>query len=156
MTSGQNAGAIIGSCLIGNGSQYGTFSWDTIRPSSASPIQPIFNHSAGSQTPFQDVNYLASGTGTLTAGGTWTDPDFPKLFTINITGSGAVGVATYQLKVRKTLGFDGVSNSWYMPGVATLPWLCHTAAGSTVLTNGQSPHNLVPIKLRSLLMIILV
>ncbi len=89
--------------------------------STDSPIQNIFAHSSTATKPFYDSATVASGTGTLTINGdSWTNPDWNKLLRLDITGSGAVGVGTYKLSMRNTVGF--LNNTYYDDHVA-IPFL---------------------------------
>ena len=70
-------------------------------------VQSIFGHSSTSLVPFFDNTNQQSGDGTIafSGDGTWTDPDFPKLYRLDVTGTGALGVGTYQFQVRNHFGF---------------------------------------------------
>jgi hypothetical protein len=71
----------------------------------ASPLQNVFNHSAGSSLPFLDTANLATGTGSVTPSGTWTVPTLPELHFINITSTGSDTAATYTYRKRYMFGF---------------------------------------------------
>ena len=142
LSTAQMNGAVIGSQAWGNTGTNGTYTWAPIQSNTASCVQPIHNHSStATTTPFQDVSYLANGTGQLSAAGTWTNPDYPKFIKIDITGSGAVGTSTYRLRVRKNLGFDG--NVWTSAPGAWLPWFATNASAPSVFTNSVVTHNLI-------------
>ncbi len=70
------------------------------------PFQTGFWHSSAAPTPFFDASFAGSSNGVPTLAGTWTGK-LPELFKLTITNTGAVGVATYKLSVRKHLGFNG-------------------------------------------------
>ena len=70
------------------------------------PFQTGFWHSSTAPTPFFDASFAGSSNGIPTLAGTWTGK-LPELFKLTITNTGAVGVATYKLSVRKHLGFSG-------------------------------------------------
>ena len=70
------------------------------------PFQTGFWHSSAAPTPFFDASYPGTSNGIPTLAGTWTGK-LPELFKLTITDTGAVGVATYKLSVRKHLGFNG-------------------------------------------------
>jgi hypothetical protein len=70
------------------------------------PFQTGFWHSSTAPTPFFDASYPGTSNGIPTLAGTWTGK-LPELYKLNITATGAVGVATYKLSVRKHLGFNG-------------------------------------------------
>lgn len=79
-------------------------------PVGATPIQNLFGHGPAATAPFFDSGNLPAGDATVALGGTWTDPDFGKMYRINMTGSGAIGVATYQIWERICFGVIG--NTW--------------------------------------------
>lgn len=70
------------------------------------PFQTGFWHSSTANTPFFDSLAFGSSNGIPTLAGTWSGK-LPELFKLTITATGAVGVATYKLSVRKHLGFNG-------------------------------------------------
>lgn len=70
------------------------------------PFQTGFWHSSTAPTPFFDASHPGASNGIPTLAGTWTGK-LPELFKLTITNTGAVGVATYKLSVRKHFGFDG-------------------------------------------------
>lgn len=72
------------------------------------PIQPIHNHSVSAPAPFLDVDYLATGTGSLTMDGSaWSNNAYPKFMRVDIANDGDVGVARYSFRMRNLVGFDG-------------------------------------------------
>jgi len=75
-------------------------------PGGDSPIQNAFGHSAIATKPFYDAAQTQSGTGTfIIDGSSWTNPDWPKMYRIDIVTGGATGTSTYRLKVRNHFGF---------------------------------------------------
>jgi len=91
------------------------------------PFQTGFWHSSTATTPFFDSLASGSSNGVPTLAGTWTGK-LPELFKLTITATGAVGVATYKLSVRKHLGFNGsnytdlaVGSPYRNPNVAAHP-----------------------------------
>lgn len=109
-----------------------------------SPIQSIFSHKASATTPFYVGSDVAVGTGTIQLNGTnWTNPDWNKMFRIDITGSGIVGAATYQLKVRNVFGF---ANNTYVDQWPFVPYLVNSSdtnvahCGGVNWVYGTSPH----------------
>ena len=70
------------------------------------PFQTGFWHSSTAPTPFFDASHPGTSNGIPTLAGTWTGK-LPELYKLTITATGAVGVATYKLSVRKHLGFNG-------------------------------------------------
>lgn len=82
------------------------------------PIQPIHNHSKDAIEPFLDVDFLASGSGSLSADGSnWTDPDWAKFYRIDINQDGNIGTSSYSFRKRATVGFSGNS---YRPSEESL------------------------------------
>lgn len=88
--------------------------YNDITPNVSSPVQNVFPQRNTPPGPFQDltVNNTATMTGNITLGSSgWVDPLIQKLARINITATGAVGVATYKVSVANfTGGFVG--NRW--------------------------------------------
>ena len=73
------------------------------------PIQPVHNHNANAIEPFLDVDFLASSQGEITVdGATWTDPDYPEFYRVDIYGvAGAVAAGPrYAIRKRNTFGFE--------------------------------------------------
>lgn len=70
------------------------------------PFQTGFWHSSTATSPFFDASHPGTSNGIPTLAGNWTGK-LPELFKLTITATGAVGVATYRLSVRKHLGFNG-------------------------------------------------
>lgn len=82
-----------------------------IVPTSYSGINPIHFHSGSAISPFQDVNNLSVGGGTISTSGSWTGEAYwPSLYRLNIRTSGDTGTSTYDFNVRSILGF--VDNSY--------------------------------------------
>lgn len=71
------------------------------------PIQVIHNHNANAVRPFIDPDYLANAPGVPSANGAaWTNPDFPKMYRVDIRGDSNTALGTtYQFAVRDTVGF---------------------------------------------------
>lgn len=91
------------------------------------PFQTGFWHGSTAPTPFFDASHAATSNGIPTLAGTWTGK-LPELFKLTITSTGAVGVATYKLSIRKHLGFNGstytdlvVGTPFRNPNVAANP-----------------------------------
>ena len=91
------------------------------------PFQTGFWHSSTAPTPFFDPSFAGNSNGVPTLAGTWTGK-LPELFKLTITATGAVGVATYKLSVRKHLGFNGsnytdlaVGSPYRNPNIAAHP-----------------------------------
>jgi hypothetical protein len=67
-----------------------------------SPIQNVFFHGPNATKPFYDSTQLPAGDGRVQINGdSWTNPDYPQMFRLNITGANQ-----YQLWVRNQFGFD--------------------------------------------------
>lgn len=90
-----------------NSSAFTTAVRDMINLSSGdTPIQNIFGHAPTATKPFYDSTEVHSGTGKMSVDGSgWTNPDWPKLYRLDITSGGATGTATYKLKIRNHFGF---------------------------------------------------
>jgi len=91
------------------------------------PFQTGFWHSSTAPTPFFDPLFAGSSNGIPTLAGTWTGK-LPELFKLTITTTGAVGVATYKLSIRKHLGFNGsnytdltIGSPYRNPNIAAHP-----------------------------------
>jgi len=68
--------------------------YDTINYNS--PIQIIHNHSKNAIRPASDVDYLAGSAGRPNANGVnWTNPDFPKHYRVEVSGTGDTGSSVY-------------------------------------------------------------
>jgi hypothetical protein len=115
MSTTQMVGRIIGTVAISSPTyhtnNWQNFGWQSITAPTKSKIQPISSHasstlSATTAQPFLD-SVSSSGTGYLVANENWTRPDYPELYRINITNSGAVGTSTYQFQKRNHVGFNG-------------------------------------------------
>ena len=85
-------------------------------PSSNSAIQNTFPRTAASNLPYQDVDNLATGSGSivledddLNGGSSWTrnELEMPFKYRVEIKEGGETGVATYNLKVREWTGTEG-------------------------------------------------
>jgi hypothetical protein len=86
------------------------------------PVQSVYGQRNSPPGPMQDltVNNTATMTGypVFNTSG-WTDPSYQKLVRINITGTGNLGTATYNISVMNFVaGFAG--NRW-LPRTAILP-----------------------------------
>lgn len=103
-------GQVIGNFCYGDGDAWCRFNTRAVHDTDT-PIQNLFGHSASADKPFFDSGNLPTGAATMALGGTWTNPSFPKLYAIDITGSGVVGAATYRLRERNHFGFE--NNTYY-------------------------------------------
>jgi len=80
--------------------------WNNLLPPGTGKVQNIYSHSSAATKPFFDPGTIPTTDGTLAINsGAWTDPDYPFLYRIDITGSGAVGAGTYKFRRRRQLGF---------------------------------------------------
>lgn len=96
--------------------------------STTTAIQNTFPRSAGTALPYQDVDNLATGTGTLriadsdvSGGSSWTDNEdgLAKKYRLNITSGGATGVSEYNLQKRN---WAGTAGNQYFPRYTPLPY----------------------------------
>ena len=73
-----------------------------------SPIQSVFGHRDTSITPFyvSSTSQVSLG-GVVVNGDSWTDPNHPKYFKIDIDTSGLEGVSAYKFRVRSSYSFSG-------------------------------------------------
>jgi len=114
-------GQCIGSAAHGLVNTLGQLFYNPLLKDSDSPIQNIFSHSASATKPFFDSTTAAIGDGTLSLNGdAWTNPDWNKIYRLDITGSGNASTATYKLSIRNVIGF--VDNT-YVEGHVSLPFL---------------------------------
>lgn len=104
-------GRILRSVLLGDirTSNFYHLTGNTINFSS-NKFQPIYSHNSQANTPYYDVNTLASGSIKPTLSGNW-NKDIPEMYKIKVDTPGALGVATYKYAVRKFLGTDNAT-SW--------------------------------------------
>lgn len=139
----QGVGALIGSMcasyLYAANTIRHAMSTINITAPNNSAIQPIFSHNASTKTlvtatPFLDSS-PASGSGSLSLGGTWTGGKFPELYKIDITTSGNVGTAQYTVKKRYHFGFGAAG---YHSSAHGLPGLYYASA------TFNAPHTGLP------------
>lgn len=72
------------------------------------PIQPIQTHSAAAPQWGLDVDFLATGQGSISVDGdSWVQQDWPEFWRVDISKSGEVGTARYFFRNRRLLDFDG-------------------------------------------------
>lgn len=88
--------------------------------SPVSAVQNIFPRSAGSNKPYQDVDHLATGGGTVeisdSEGWSGSKVGFAEKYRINITSSGGVGTSTYNLMRRSWYGTnENTTDATYAP-----------------------------------------
>ena len=140
-TIANNVGRLLGT--VGHTSSTGSYPpsenvrfWHKIKPSSISPVQNLFSHNVSATKPFYDAAFLASSAGTVAlSAASWTNPDFPKMYRVDITGSGLTGVGTYKFRVRNHLGFVGnLYEDLYVP--------CSVVSASDNLTT-YGGHNVL-------------
>jgi len=107
ITIDKSIGNVVGFLSYGAGSTNGKNVWSReATPLGESVIQNIFGHGPAATKPFFDATQLNSGDGTISLdGSTWTNPNFPKMYDIDVTATGALGVGTYKFKVRNHFGF---------------------------------------------------
>lgn len=93
------------------------------KDSTHSPVQNIFGHASTATKPFYDSTALHTGTGTIQINGNnWTNPDYPKMLRIDVTGTGGLGVGTYRFQMRNTFGFF---LNFYRDAFGDLPTMHH-------------------------------
>lgn len=80
------------------------------------PFQTGFWHLLNATSPFFDATFAGSSKGRIYLSGTWNGK-LPELYKITIKAGGVTGTATYNLAVRKHLGFEG--NNYNDASVAT-------------------------------------
>ena len=74
------------------------------------PIQPIQNHNKNAIEWGLDVDFLASGQGSISIDGSgWTQQDWPEFWRVECSESGEVGTSKYFFRTRPLIGFDGIS-----------------------------------------------
>ena len=116
LTIDKATGSLIGHLVFGecgDGDSVNPWAASVITPTT-DPTQNLFGHGPASTKPFYDSLEQPVGDGSLVIdGSSWTNPDFPKLYRINITADGAIGASTYQFQVRNHFGF--CLNSWQDP-----------------------------------------
>ena len=88
-----------------NNYQRSAMSSINVFPDGVSPIGNTFKLKASANGPFQDIINIADMSGSVNyVGSGWTDSQLPSIVRTNITGTGAIGVATYNISVRKWFG----------------------------------------------------
>lgn len=142
-----DVGKIFNSYMFGptlqNQSDYGSL--HTVVPgyTGGSRIQPVHNHNALATVPFIDVNTLAAGSGSVVpseVSGGWTSPSkYPELYKVNMVAGGDVGVATYNFKVRRQLGFY---DNTFKDRKEIIPFFTDEAQIQNY--KGKTLHNVVP------------
>lgn len=97
-------------------------------------IQPPFYHSYRATSPFQDIQNLSEGLGTVSFSGIWNAGKIPEYNNISIVKSGSVGDSEYTFAKRKFLGFNGAS---YDNRVVTSPVLAYSKEGNIASFKGS-------------------
>lgn len=93
----------------------------------ANQYQGYFPHNVNADTPFVDLSSIpknATGMGTLAFSGSWNGT-LPEHYRLVITGTGATGVATYQLKRKRHTGFH---ENTYVSNQLSVPYVNHGIA----------------------------
>ena len=107
------------------------------------PIQPIQNHSKDAVEWGLDVDYLASGQGSISVDGSnWTDPDWPEFWRVEISKTGEVGDSNYFFRNKRFIGF---LNNTYEPHSARMI-SDHTARDRPGRHTAKNPHGLNELK----------
>lgn len=115
ITLDKRVGTIVGYLAYGANTDNGRNVWARgIEGVGTNVIQNIYGHSPSADKPFFDAVNLNTGDGTMVANGdSWTNPDFPKLFKLNVTTTGGLGVGDYQFQIRNHFGT--ILNTWKNP-----------------------------------------
>jgi hypothetical protein len=105
-------GMIYGSAMFfdsKNNQPYASAYWNNILPAGQGKVQNIYSHSSAATKPFFDPLTTPTTDGTIAIdSSSWTDPDYPFMYRIDITTSGAVGASEYQFRRRRLVeGFQG-------------------------------------------------
>lgn len=116
-------GTLVGTVYFDNDSNDSeeSYFFENIKSPSQSPVQTIFPHGPTATTPFFDALTGAAGGGRVTIdGSSWTNPDFPELYRIEIGTTGTVGTSEYRFKKRNVLGV--IANT-YQDRIVSVPWV---------------------------------
>lgn len=139
-----NVGRILGTMTYGSnwGGRGSTAAWHSVLPKNPNPnlkMQPVHNHSSGSNIPFIDVDNLAVGQGSMVLDGTnWVNKDYPEMYRVQICESGEPdGAARYSLFKRNHFGFNGNS---YVNRTEHLGWFTSKPNGMFEKNHGQVEH----------------
>lgn len=129
-----DVGSLFGAVNVGRvGGSMGALA--ILRPGDT-PIQSLFGKTASSIIPFLDAANAATGTGTVTPlGGSWTNPDLPFQYRIEITVSGATGVSQYKFARRRILGY--FNNTYESRNGHLQSWRLHLASANQITQNGE-------------------
>lgn len=96
-----------------------------VLPNITNPLQNIFKQRNTPPGPFQDAATTGLMTGSITLDyANWVDPGLQKLFKINITSTGDINNATYNVDVMN-----------YVGGFAGNRWMARTSFFPQVVTN---------------------
>lgn len=121
----QSIGTIFSGVYIGGGADFvfstrrPSYFYNKLLPEGETKLQNIFSHSSTTVAPFFDASDPPGTTASISVDASgWTNPDYPQNWRIDITTGGAVGVAEYRLKVRRTFGYV---NNTYEPRVPFYP-----------------------------------
>ena len=82
-------------------------------------IQPLHNHSKNAIAPFLDVNFLATGQGSINLSSSSAET-FPNFYRIEISRTGDIGTSSYYFRKRKIFSFLG---NTYEEAGAVIPFL---------------------------------
>lgn len=107
-------GRVRGTAVLGADVGMNNTSWifpwyQKLLPENEGFVQNIYSHSPAADKPFFDPLTIPTTDGTLAINSSgWTQPDFPNMFRIEITSTGAVGVGEYKFRRRRLVGgFEG-------------------------------------------------
>lgn len=91
-----------------------------ITDANSNPVQSVFGHRTESTTPFYSATTAQLGLGGIDVNGdSWTDPDHPKYFKVDVTTSGLEGVGEYKFRMCNQYSFDGNN---FKSNYVDLPW----------------------------------
>ncbi len=116
------------------------------------PVQPIHNHSELAPKPFVDVDFLASGAGSLTVDpGSWTEYNgLLEWWRCDIKTTGQVGTARYFMSRNIRGAFANNTYNVASRGHDNIPILCNgedISTGASTINGGIS--NVAPIMIGS-------
>jgi len=76
-----------------------------VLPSNDPMLQPIFFHNSIATGPFEEVNTLSVGDGTITHSGIWNNDTWPTHYSLLINKTGDTGTSRYSFLNRKFTGW---------------------------------------------------
>jgi len=109
------------------------------------PIQPIHNHSANAVEWGLDVDYLASSQGSITVNGdNWEELDWPEMWRVEFTSTGAIGTSNYCFRNRRHIGFyDGSYRPTYVNRLNDLMDIDHPIRTTVNSSRSHGVHDIM-------------